>query len=168
MNYKQFFCLVVFFVTAQINAQLAIAKSTVDGSGILDFATGTTNGVILPIVNALPTGIAATDGTLLMDNTDKIIKMRENGVWVSLTDAGSTTAYVFNNTTDTGNGVILGATTSAAAGILVLEANNKAFILPKVASPHTNVPSPSAGMVVYDTTSKSLAIFDGSKWNYWN
>jgi len=53
-------------------------------------------------------------------------------------------------------------------GVLELRANDKALVLPKVENPHLNVKSPVPGMMVYDSNSKSLAIFDGLKWNYWN
>ena len=43
-------------------------------------------------------------------------------------------------------------------GILILEDSNKAMVLPKVASPHLNIIKPSAGMMVYDTTSKMFAV----------
>jgi hypothetical protein len=161
------FTLLFFAVCFTANAQVAIGKTTVDGSGILDFASGTTNGIILPIVETLPTASATQNGTFLMDKNDKKIKMCENGSWVELSDEGSVANYTFNTTAEAGDGVIIGAEASTATGVLVLEANNKALILPHVAAPEANVKSPVAGMMVYDTTSKSVAIFDGLKWNYW-
>ncbi|WP_148043492.1 hypothetical protein [Chryseobacterium sp. G0240] len=61
----------------------------------------------------------------------------------------------------------MGASTSSAPGVLVLESANKALILPKVAAPHLNVKNPYPGMICYDTASKSMAVFDGLKWSYW-
>ena len=102
-----------------------------------------------------------------MDKNDLKIKMVENAVWVNLTDAGSVSNVTFNASATQRVGVVMGAQSSTAEGVLVLEANNKALVLPRVASPEANVKSPPAGMMVYDTTSKSLALFDGLKWNYW-
>ena len=161
------FTLLFLVVCFSSNAQVAIGKTTVAGSGILDFASGTTNGIILPIVETLPTASATQNGTFLMDKNDKKIKMCENGSWIALSDEGSIANYTFNTSAEAGDGAIIGAQTSTATGVLVLEANNKALILPHVAAPEANVKSPVAGMMVYDSTSKSVAVFDGLKWNYW-
>jgi hypothetical protein len=50
---------------------------------------------------------------------------------------------------------------------LVLESTSKALVLPKVANAETEIKSPAVGTMVYDLYSKSLAIFDGAKWNFW-
>ena len=57
--------------------------------------------------------------------------------------------------------------TDTTPGILVLADTNKAMVLPKVASPHLNIVNPSPGMMVYDTTSKQLAVFNGTVWSFW-
>lgn len=148
-------------------AQVTIGKATVDGSGLLDFAPNTTNGIILPIVETLPTASAAINGTFLMDKNDSKIKMCENGTWVALSDAGSISGVTFNTSSDIGAGVIVGATSSSVPGVLVLESTTKALILPKISDPHSSVKSPMPGMMVYDLTSKSVVFYDGLKWNYW-
>jgi hypothetical protein len=162
---KKIILSIVLLTGGVLFAQVGIEKTSINGSGILDFPTGTTKGILLPIVETLPSN--PTNGTLLMDKTDLKIKMRQNNAWVSMSDAGSTSAVTFNTSTDTGSGVIIGATTSVASGVLVLEATDKALILPQVANPHTTVKSPQAGMMCYDTASDSVAVFDGLKWSYW-
>ncbi len=64
-------------------------------------------------------------------------------------------------------GVVIGGPASTADGVLVLESANKAMILPRINTPHLNVKNPYPGMMCYDTASKTLAVFDGSVWNYW-
>ena len=63
---------------------------------------------------------------------------------------------------------IIGATTSSADGVLVLESTTKAMVLPTVADVQ-NIPSPSPGMMVYvnKTGVKRLAVFNGTKWSFW-
>ncbi|MFN8364299.1 MAG: hypothetical protein U0T78_03115 [Cloacibacterium normanense] len=56
--------------------------------------------------------------------------------------------------------------TDTTLGILVLADTNKAMVLPKAASPHLNIVNPS-GMIVYDTTKKQLAVFNGTVWSFW-
>ena len=106
--------------------------------------------------------------------------------WVPLSDEGSfeaitdkalgeeiSTAVIFNDSPEVGGGVVIGSPNSDgeiptnADGALVLEGNGKALILPRVADPHLNIPSPVAGTMCYDTVSNSLAIFDGVVWSYW-
>lgn len=148
-------------------AQTAIETKTVSSvSSVLEFATGTTKGIILPAVTTLPA--APANGTFLFDKTDKIVKMRQNGIWVLLSGVGNDTTVPYSGTTqDNTKQTVMGARTTAVDGVLVLEAPNKALVLPKVADPHLNVKSPYPGMVCYDTTKKALAVFDGKLWNYW-
>ncbi|MEG0927431.1 hypothetical protein [Chryseobacterium sp.] len=158
--------LVVFNVSI---AQVAIGKQVVNGtSTVLDFdnVSGNTKGLILPATSGLPTG-ALVNGTFVFDVTDNKVKVYENDIWKPLSDAGSSSAVFANNSAEVGKGVIIGAPSSTADGVLVLESQDKALILPQIATPHVNVKNPYPGMMCYDTTSKTLAIFDGAVWNYW-
>ena len=67
------------------------------------------------------------------------MKVYENDAWKSLSDTGSSSAIAANNSAETGKGVIMGEATSSADGVLVLESQNKAMILPQIATPHLNV-----------------------------
>jgi hypothetical protein len=150
-------------------AQIAIGKQVIEGrSTVLDFdnRSGNTNGLILPATSGFPTG-SLVNGTFIFDVTDNKVKVYENDRWKSLSDAGNSSAVIANNSPETGKGVIMGESASTAEGVLVLESQNKSMILPKIATPHLNVKNPYPGMICYDTTSKTLAVFDGSVWNYW-
>lgn len=167
---KIIYSTIICLFTQITSAQVAIAKENVDGNNtILDFNSTPTNtlGLILPAVNSLTALTASNNGTFLFDKTDKKVKMYEKNGWVPLSDAGDASAIIPNSTPEIGREVIIGAPSSPAKGILVLESNNKALILPKVSNPHISVKSPYPGMLCYDTTSKSLAVFDGVNWNYW-
>ncbi|WP_045502938.1 hypothetical protein [Chryseobacterium sp. StRB126] len=150
-------------------AQVAIGKQTVDGnSTVLDFnnVSGNTKGLILPATFGVPTG-SLVNGTFVFDVTDNKIKVYENDAWRLLSDTGSSSAIITNNSAVQGKGVVIGASSSTADGVLVLESPDKAMILPQIATPHLNVKNPYPGMMCYDTTSKALAVFDGSVWSYW-
>lgn len=151
---------------SSLTAQVGMGKASVDGDAILDFPLSNT-GIILPMVDTLPTGIAGSNGTFLLDKTDLKIKMRENDLWVPLSDAGNLTGTMPNASAELGGGVIIGAASSSAQGVLVLESANKALVLPKVNDPVANMKSPVAGTICYDTVSKTIAVFDGLKWNFW-
>lgn len=164
---KKIITTITIFCVGMISAQIAIEKTQADGDGLLDFPPNTTKGILLPIVETLPTN--ASPGTLLMDKNDRILKMNVESAWIPLSDPGSVSGAVFNTNAEISgqNRVIMGSSTTNVPGVLVLESSDKALILPKIASPHLNVKNPYPGMICYDTTSKTMAVFDGLKWNYW-
>ncbi len=148
-----------------INAQVAIEKTSVDGDGLLDFAGGTNKGIILPMVSSTPNVV---EGTIVFDQTDKKVKYY-NGAWVPLSrNSGSERerTNVVNDVATTDKGVVIGDD-STAAGILILESDNKALILPKVFSPELSVVKPEPGMMCYDLTTQRLSVFNGTKWEFW-
>ncbi|UKB85990.1 hypothetical protein LF887_10295 [Chryseobacterium sp. MEBOG06] len=164
---KKIITTITLFSVVALSAQVAIEKSQAEGDGLLDFPSNGTKGILLPIVETLP--INASAGTLLMDKNDKVVKMNVESVWVPLSDPGALAGAFFNTNGEIPgqNRIIMGASTTAAPGILVLESFSKALVLPKIANPHINVKSPYPGMICYDTISKSMAVFDGLKWSYW-
>ncbi|AKK74239.1 hypothetical protein HX13_10500 [Chryseobacterium sp. P1-3] len=164
---KNIIIIIGLFFAASVPAQMAVEKNQADGDGLLDFAANTTKGILLPIVETLPAN--AVGGTLLMDRNDQILKMNVESSWMPLSDTGSVAGVTFNTSGEIpgDNRIIMGAPTSVAPGVLVLESPNKALVLPKIANPHINVKSPYPGMICYDTVSKSMAVFDGLKWSYW-
>lgn len=168
---------VLLFTINAASAQVAIGKTSINGNNtILDFndSSSNTNGIILPAIADKSTALASTaannHGTFIFDKSDNRIKMYENGNWVSLSDDtgdGTEITNHPNSSPEKGKGVIIGAQSSSAKGVLVLESNNKALILPRISKPEINVKSPYPGMMCYDTDSMSLAVYDGARWNYW-
>ncbi|NIF06508.1 hypothetical protein F3J23_13750 [Chryseobacterium sp. Tr-659] len=168
-NIKNISIAIALVIFSSLSSQVAIGKQQVDGnSTVLDFdnAAGNTKGLILPAISGFPTG-SLVNGTFIFDITDNKVKVYENDVWKSLSDAGNSGAIAANNSVEVGNGVVVGNSSSSADGVLVLESSDKAMVLPKIAAPHINVKNPYPGMMCYDTASKTLAVFDGSVWNYW-
>lgn len=169
LNMKNNNLIIIFlfaFFSINLNAQIAIGKSSVDGSSILDFQANTTKGIILPALSIEPA--APVNGTLGLYKVDGIVYMYQNNIWVPMTEGNGSIAALINNTSaEVGNGVVMGAATSSAAGVLVLESSSLALTLPKVDKPHLNVKSPYPGMICYDTNSNTIAVFDGAYWNFW-
>lgn len=171
------FTAVLSLIITNAKAQVAIGKSAItNASVILEFDNATTNkkGIILSGVenvnNAITTATpAANNGTFVFDRSDDRVKMYQNQTWVNLSDPGSETKITPNTSAEVvpNQGTIIGSATSSAKGVLVLEAANKAMVLPWITNPHLNVLNPYPGMMCYDTTSRSLAVFDGTVWNYW-
>ncbi|MCX8533947.1 hypothetical protein [Chryseobacterium luquanense] len=169
-----------------LNAQIGIGKTVISGTGsIMEFdgntsnqlsdnTTANTKGLILPAVLEIPnfgTSGSATsipqNGTFLFDRQTKKNRFYENGVWKDLSDEGNNANLIPFAGTEKGNGVIVGASSSAAKGVLVFESADKALVLPHIFNPHLTVINPYPGMMCYDTQSNSIAVYDGTNWNYW-
>ncbi|MGC4128489.1 MAG: hypothetical protein QM564_02785 [Bergeyella sp.] len=151
-------------------------------SVLLEFAEGQNKGLILPYVTTLPTDDALVPGVIVLDATTATAAavkyyapgnaLADANGWVNLSN--TSTADVSDEladqpatTEDTGAKTIIGAATSTADGVLVLESTTKAMVLPTVASTD-DVPDPAPGMMVYiNGTNKRLAVFNGLKWTYW-
>ncbi|PJJ66704.1 hypothetical protein [Chryseobacterium geocarposphaerae] len=155
--------------SVSLYSQVAIGKATAESaSSSIEFGNAN-RGIVLPWVTDVASMQNVANGTLVFDLTDKKVKSYQNNTWIDLSVDG--TGVVDSTLQDTltenpAAKVSIGIPT-ATSGILVLEDNNKAMILPKVASPHLNIISPAAGMMVYDTVKKQLVVFNGSVWTFW-
>ena len=158
-------------------AQVAIGKASVSSPSVsLEFGTGN-KGILLPWVTGVSTVTGAVNGTLVYNTTDKKVYVKYASGWKDLSvDATGTTVdpitnvdglTLQNSLDDLNTAKVSIGTPTSTPGILVLEDTNKAMILPKVASPHLNIVNPSPGMMVYDTTKKQLAVFNGTVWSFW-
>lgn len=145
-------------------------------SVLLEFANTNNKGLILPYVRTLAS--SPTQGAIVLDasnSSDARVKYY-NGGWVDLSGQGANITTVLSSQPTTAQvseavtaKTIIGATSSAVNdGVLVLESNTKAMVLPQV-SDVNNIPSPSAGMMVYVNKpgAKRLAVYNGSKWSFW-
>ncbi|MDG4947050.1 hypothetical protein NMK71_11565 [Weeksellaceae bacterium KMM 9713] len=167
---------------SMIQAQVAIEKDNVTNNSVLlefnDQAEGNTNGkaksIILPWVGANKTG---EQGTIVYDATDKKVKLlKEGDVWVDLTNAGTeeVSNEVQGSTQDNAGVEITDGTftesaevTADAQAVLKLNSKDKALVLPRV-NGIEEVVNPQPGALVYDLKSKSIAVFNGSLWHFWN
>ncbi|KQR91074.1 hypothetical protein ASG01_14390 [Chryseobacterium sp. Leaf180] len=161
-------------------AQITIGKSAATLSPAnssvsleLGDATGGTRGMVLPYTTSAASVISPVAGTIIFDSSDKKIKYRNNTTtWFDLSLGAKTPASTVGvadaNTEITSAKAVIGTNASAdtTPGILVLSDTNKAMVLPRVAS-HTAIVNPSAGMMVYVTSTNQLAVYNGSEWSFW-
>lgn len=150
----------------------AVDKTSV----LLEFAENQNRGIILPYVRTLPTNSA--EGTILLDATDASqasVRYFDGTNWVDLSnediaDVRSHLEIQPRNVIEheSSKKVIIGSDTSAVDGILVLESQDKAMVLPMVEDTD-NIPNPAPGMMVYVNKDgrKRLAVFNGNAWTYW-
>ena len=189
---KNIFITLSIFLSTCAFAQVAIGKASVNPSVSLEFYDNADNvrGIILPWVDGVsntapfitnsPITEIVVNGTLVYDTSDKKVKVKYTTGWRDLSkDATGTTVdpltsvdglTLQNSITDLDNAKVqIGGNpdTDTTPGILVLADTNKAMVLPKVASPHLTIINPAPGMMVYDTTTKQLAVFNGKVWSFW-
>jgi hypothetical protein len=160
---------------ATLSAQVAIGKATVSSPAVsLEFYDNedNTRGIILPWVTSTAAVTGAVNGTLVYNTADRKIYVKYASGWrdLSVDTTGTVTTTLQDTLSDLDTAkVLIGGdpATDTTPGILVLADTNKAMVLPKVASPHLNIVNPSPGMMVYDTTKKQLAVFNGAVWSFW-
>jgi len=150
-------------------SQVAIGKTVLESaSSSIEFGSGN-RGLVLPWVTSESAVSGVVNGTLIFDVSDKKVKAYVNNAWKDLTVAtnGSADTSLQDGLTEQTAAKVSFGTVTSTPGILVLEDTNRAMILPKVANPHLNIVSPTPGMIVYDTTKKMLAVFNGTVWTFW-
>lgn len=175
---KILFTLGIVLSTLSVQAQVAIGKANVSNSTVsLEFGDAEKRGVILPWVTKSDDMNTAVNGTMVYDLTSLKVKVKYATGWkdLSVNSNGKTTdpvtnvngVAIQNSAQEADDAKVSIGTPTSTPGILVLEDTNKAMVLPKVANPHTDIINPSPGMMVYDTTRKLLAVFNGTVWSFW-
>lgn len=154
--------------------QTSIGKKTAEGADVLlDFKTNESRGIILPWVTKDTDVVLPVGGTLIFDSNDKKVKYYKGGTnaeWVDLSiNNGNVDLNIQQGSLEntTFSQAVIGSRSSSASGVLVLESDNKAMVLPKMENPHLNILSPQAGTIAFDTLSKMLCIFNGNEWSFW-
>ena len=175
---KKIIVLSTILFSGLVFSQVAIGKSTVTNNTVsLEFGSEN-KGLLLPWVTNEASVTGAENGTMIYDSAVKKVKVKLASGWkdLSVNATGTTVDPVTNvdGLTLQGPGVteLSGAKVSigeptSVNGILVLEANNKAMVLPKVDRPYLNIVNPAAGMMVYDTQNQMLCVFNGKDWAFW-
>lgn len=153
-------------------------------SVLLEFASGQNKGLILPYVRTLPSGSRLSEGTIVVDATDPakakiryyngVIDINSSDGWFDLSNGNTADISIVLGTQPSAavegsqSKMVIGADSSAADGVLVLESDTKAMVLPMVDNTD-DVPDPAPGMLVYINKegTKRLAIYNGNAWTYW-
>ncbi|RMZ58452.1 hypothetical protein D1632_12590 [Chryseobacterium nematophagum] len=171
MKKRTIILIATLFTIALAKSQIAIGKQNVSNSSTsIEFADTENRGMILPYVED-KSGITE-NGTMIFDTTDNKVKYLKNNIWFDLsvdTTGASDLTIQTSKTENTSAKTVIGSNgaSDTTNGILVLSDTDKAMILPKVASPHLNIINPAAGMMVYDTTSRQLTVYNGTVWSFW-
>ena len=182
---KNIFVIILLVMMSGAQAQVIIGDATGTAadktSVLLEFAAGQNKGIIVPYVRSLPTLNALVGGSIILDATTPTLarmKYYNGTTWIDLSGQDGNLVSPIDYLTiqpdatvapeTAASKTIIGASSSPADGVLVLESNTKAMVLPTVLDVQ-NIPSPSPGMMVYvnKTGAKRLAVFNGTKWSFW-
>ena len=169
---KNIFLTTFILISACVSAQVAIGKASVSSTAVsLEFGNEN-RGIVLPWVTNTSDVTGVVNGTIVYNTADKKVYVKYASGWkdLSIDATGAVDTSLQNSLSDLDTAkVLIGGNpdTDTTPGILVLADTDKAMVLPKVASPHLNIINPAAGMMVYDTTSKQLAVFNGTVWSFW-
>lgn len=184
---KKILLTVMFSGFGLLHAQVIIGGTTGTTSNktsvLLEFAQGQNKGIILPYVRTVPQ--SPTPGTLLLDASApdnarvKYYKGGTSPAYVDLSGQGANVTSVLatqptaTEVTEAANSRTVISTepyspSGVPEGVLVLNSASRAMVLPTVADVQ-DIPRPSPGMMVYVNKSgaKRLAVFNGSKWSFW-
>ena len=151
-----------------------VGTATDKTSVLLEFSSTQNKGIILPYITD-KTGLN-TPGSMILNATIPTAAKVEyyNGItWVDLSvQTANVSSYLGIQPTakeNTNAKVVIGANTSAADGILVLESTTKAMVLPTVSS-YKNIINPAPGMMVLLNNGgiKTLAFYNGNQWSFWS
>ncbi len=181
---KKIILSISLLISAMAFSQVIIGDQTGTASDktsvLVEFAANQNKGIIMPYVTddlTNPTVNANfTEGTIVLDaknSNEARLKFYNGSTWVDLSGRngvlGSALAIQPTSIIEpTKKGVIMGNSTTAANGVLVLESTDKAMVLPQVESTN-DIISPAPGMMVYikKDGAKRLAVFNGTVWSYW-
>lgn len=174
---KNIAIVILMFLSISTSSQVAIGKTSLTSPAVsLEFGSAN-KGIVLPWVISAGSVTGAVNGTMIYDLSDHKVKVKYTSGWKDLSvDTTGTTVdpvtsidgvLIQNTAAEIASAKVNIGTLSTTPGILVLEDSDKAMILPKVDSPHLNIINPSPGMMVYDTTAKQLAVFNGNVWSFW-
>ena len=170
--------IVILIFKSSIFAQVifgdAVGTAADKTSVLMEFSASGDRGIILPYVSD-KTAIT-TPGSLIFDvstPTAAKAKYYTGTTWVDLSvQPANATSYLgiqpLSREKTTAK-VIIGAATSAADGVLVLESTNKAMVLP-IASTYQNIVNPAPGTMAMLNSGgiKVLAVYNGEQWSFWN
>lgn len=165
-------------VSGQVIIGDAVGTAGTKTSVLLEFAANQNKGLILPYVRTLPSGAALTEGTIVLNATDgtraKVQYYNGSTDWVDLSSgneaniSGILSSQPAGISENAAAKTIIGAPSSTADGVLVLESATQAMVLPTVADTN-DVINPAPGLMVYinKPDAKRLAVFNGAVWTYW-
>lgn len=161
-------------ILAQVIFGDNIGTATDKTSVLVEFANSGNHGLVLPYLT--DTSNITTAGSLILDATTPTaakVKYYNGTTWIDLSvqpyDVSSFLAIQPIAMESTSAKVIIGNSTSSAAGILVLESTTKAMVLP-IVSGFQNIINPAPGMMTFINNGgiKSLAVYNGGQWSFWS
>ena len=146
-------------------AQVAIGTTTPEASAILQLES-TSKGFLPPRLtsaerDAIPSPV---EGLLIYNTTDKRLEFSDGSNWFNLYDGSSIIAVASGTPSGTGKAGI-GTNSPNPNAALELQSTAKGFLPPRLTTSQRDaIPSPIAGLLIYNTSNKRLELCDGTSW----
>lgn len=140
------------------------ANALVSGTGANNVAIGqrsliaTTSGAGNTAIGRQSGGANTTGGNNIFigNGADGVSATESNRTWIG--NSSTTTSWL-------GGSLLIGTTTDVASSIATLESTTKGFLCPRMTTTQKNaIASPSAGLMVYDTTLNLISVYNGTIW----
>jgi len=152
--------IVPFFFLSCIStqAQVLIDRHLATSASVtLEFGTQT-RGILLEPAT-LPASPSA--GTIIFDDSTASLRYYNGSSWSTAATGGTINTVVDYTTTSQ---VIINSTFSSATGLFIIEATNRALVLPKLSNGLLAIKSPTPGLLYYDTLLKAMMVYNGNLW----
>ena len=171
----------LYLATESIGVSGNLGVGTLDPSAIVQIDS-TTSGLVIPrMTETQKNAIAGPTGGMIIYQTDGVegvYQYKASTGWESIDpgDISGTINYVSKFTSgnvigdssiyDNGITVNIGGTASDPSAKLQITSTSQGFLGPKMSQVDRNsIVGPTAGLLVYNTTTDKLNIWDGSKWS---
>ena len=168
MKNKTIIIIGILFASLTMSAQIGVDKATGFGaSALLEFGNEARGIRLMPVTDA--TTLTASAGTIVFDGTTGSFRYYNGTVWSSVVTGGCAPCGAPTVADDSNQGVILGENTSVAQGVLILgkdTGETKGLVLPNVNLAEAKIPSPPIGLMVYDTSSETVKVYNGVVWTH--
>lgn len=166
---------ILIFLGIGVKAQVGIEKVKLKSKGsIMEFndmrePNGKAKGIILPILTDTR---KVKQGAIWFDAKSKKVMYKSASEEVALTNSADKEIVAPTSSSSASEGVIISDGSlnkfTDDPAILKLDSKKAALLLPYVQDVTKDISNPEPGTMVYDAKSKSLAIFNGSHWYFWN
>lgn len=159
--------LMVFHLSVCAQQQkLAIGKTTVDGSALVDFGEELRGIVIAPIEDVENMSTPPSAGTIAFDGATGSFRFYDGTEWSSVIPGGLTGGEAQGIDTFQ---QLIGTKTSSSTGVVIFGGDDalqetQALVLPKLANGYLRFANPVPGLIYYDTVEKCIFVYNGNTW----